>query len=83
MDPMARRSYRDVLNFYGGPMTRGRDVGLRRRRMGRLVRGVRRGWMPKLGLQRARRRGPAFLAELKVRILEAIRTEARERGAAR
>jgi hypothetical protein len=57
---------------YGGPCFAGIDIRTRRRRIGKLLRGLRRGWRPKLGLQRARARGPAFLAERRARLTEAI-----------
>lgn len=62
---------------YGGPLNHGRDVAGRRRRIAQLIRGIRRGWKPKEGLQRARSRGAAFVAERRQRLLDTVRLAGR------
>lgn len=58
--------------LYGAPLHEGADVATRRQRIAALIRVARRrGWRPKLGLLRARRRGPAFSRERERRVTTA------------
>jgi len=71
------RAKGDLYNTYLGPLSQNIDVFLRRNRVGRLMWfGIRKGWMPKMGLLRARKFGPTFRKEQAQRLRDAFHVAA-------